>query len=111
MGASTRDPLNPIQAQGVGNHGKMSAFHGLPSVGTTFCRTLPEQTATVTATVAAKGTRLVSEATTMHVRYDAAGRTFQDAQHEDHPRSAGSGTLNPIARVSFCSALGPPSLV
>jgi hypothetical protein len=28
----TRDPLNPIQAQGVGNHGKMSAFHGLPSV-------------------------------------------------------------------------------
>jgi hypothetical protein len=28
----TRDPLNPIQAQGVGDHGKMSAFHGLPSV-------------------------------------------------------------------------------
>jgi hypothetical protein len=53
--AEARDPLNPIQAQGVGNHGNMSAFHGLPSVGTTSCRTpcrtLPEQTATITATV------------------------------------------------------------
>ncbi len=30
--AEARDPLNPIQAQGVGNHGKMSAFHGVPGV-------------------------------------------------------------------------------
>lgn len=39
MGASTRDLLNPLRAEGIGNHGKMRAFQRLPSVGPTFCPT------------------------------------------------------------------------
>jgi hypothetical protein len=55
MGASTRDLLNPLRAEGIGNHGKMRAFQRLPSVGPTFARLDArlcwKKTATLTATV------------------------------------------------------------
>ena len=55
LGFACRDPLNPIRIRGKANNGKMSVSIGFRALATTFCRTrcrtLPEFTATVTATV------------------------------------------------------------
>ena len=48
MGASTRDPLNPIQTRGNANHNILPVFRGIPGVGAGLsrhpCRTLPVET-------------------------------------------------------------------